>query len=57
VGLRSDSAAGRGMFAGTGVPIPPQDIAQVSKTWPTGTIDLRLANYLSQAQQNTTYQR
>jgi arabinan endo-1,5-alpha-L-arabinosidase len=39
------------MFAGTGVPIPPQDVAQVAQSWPTGNIDLRLANYMSQAQQ------
>lgn len=40
-----------GMFAGTGVPIPPQDAAQVSKNWPAGQSDVRLANYMSQAQQ------
>jgi arabinan endo-1,5-alpha-L-arabinosidase len=39
------------MFAGTGVPIPPQDVAEVSKTWPTGNVDTRMANYLCQAQQ------
>ena len=42
---------GRGMFGGTGAPIPPQDVAQVSANWPTGNIDPRLANYLCQAQQ------
>jgi arabinan endo-1,5-alpha-L-arabinosidase len=42
------------MFAGTGVPIPPQDVAQVSKNWPAGNGDLRLANYMSQAQQKWT---
>ena len=42
---------GRGMFAGTGVPIPPQDVAEVSKTWPAGSVDVRMANYLCQAQQ------
>lgn len=42
---------GRGMFAGTGNPIPPQDVAQVSAAWPTGSIDVRMANYLCQAQQ------
>jgi arabinan endo-1,5-alpha-L-arabinosidase len=40
-----------GMFAGIGVPIPPQDVAEVAKNWPAGPIDLRLAGYLSQAQQ------
>ena len=39
------------MFGGTGVPIPPQDVAQVSTNWPAGNIDVRMANYLSQAQQ------
>jgi len=43
--------AGRGMFAGTGSPIPPQDVAEVSTKWPAGTIDVRMANYLCQAQQ------
>jgi arabinan endo-1,5-alpha-L-arabinosidase len=42
---------GRGMFAGTGTPIPPQDVAQVSTNWPAGNIDTRMANYLCQAQQ------
>jgi arabinan endo-1,5-alpha-L-arabinosidase len=42
---------GRGMFAGTGVPIPPQDVAEVSKNWPSGNIGVRMANYLVQAQQ------
>lgn len=39
------------MFAGTGSPIPPQDVAEVSKTWPAGNVDARMANYLCQAQQ------
>ena len=39
------------MFGGTGAPIPPQDVAQVSKSWPEGSVDVRLANYLCQAQQ------
>lgn len=42
---------GGGMFAGTGSPIPPQDVAEVSKTWPAGNVDARMANYLCQAQQ------
>jgi len=46
--------SGRGMFAGTGSPIPPQDAAQVSTNWPAGNIDARLANYLCQAQQKWT---
>ena len=43
--------SGGGMFAGTGVPIPPQEVAQVSTKWPAGNIDVRMANYLCQAQQ------
>ena len=42
---------GRGMFGGTGAPIPPQDVAQVSTKWPAGNIDTRMANYLCEAQQ------
>ena len=42
---------GRGMFAGTGPLIPPQDVAQVSPTGPPASIDARMANYLCQAQQ------
>jgi len=45
---------GGGMFAGTGTPIPPQDVAEVSKTWPTGNVDARMAVYLCQAQQKWT---
>ncbi len=40
-----------GMFQGVGGVIPNQDVAQVSKTWPAGNLDLRMANYLCQAQQ------
>lgn len=36
---------------GPGGVIPPQDVAEVSKNWPAGNIDLRMANYLCQAQQ------
>ena len=42
---------GRGMFGGTGTPIPPQDVAQVSTNWPTGNTDARMSTYLCQAQQ------
>ena len=34
--------------------IPPQDVAQVMAKWPAGTVGVRLANYLSQAQQKWT---
>jgi len=39
------------MFGGTGSPIPPQDVSQVTTNWPAGNLDVRLANYLCQAQQ------
>ena len=45
------SGGGPGMFAGTGGVIPPQDVAEVSKNWPAGNVDARMANYLCQAQQ------
>lgn len=44
----------RGMFGGQGGVIPPQDVAQVSTKWPAGNIDVRLSNYLCQAQQKWT---
>ena len=40
-----------GMFGGTGAPIPPQDVAEVSTKWPAGPVDTRMAVYLCQAQQ------
>jgi arabinan endo-1,5-alpha-L-arabinosidase len=48
---RGGPPATGGMFAGTGAPIPPQDVAEVSKNWPAGNVDVRMANYLCQAQQ------
>jgi arabinan endo-1,5-alpha-L-arabinosidase len=42
---------GGGIFAGTGKPIPTQDVAEVSAKWPTGNVDTRMGNYLCQAQQ------
>ena len=37
-----------------GPPIPAQDVAQVSTNWPAGSVDVRLANYMVQAQQKWT---
>lgn len=34
--------------------VPAQDAAQVSKNWPAGDIDLRMANYMGQAQEHWT---
>jgi arabinan endo-1,5-alpha-L-arabinosidase len=46
--------AGGGMLGGTGGVIPPQDVAQVATNWPSGNIDIRMANYQCQAQQKWT---
>jgi arabinan endo-1,5-alpha-L-arabinosidase len=45
---------GGAIFAGIGRPIPTQDVAEVSTKWPTGNIDVRMGNYLCQAQQKWT---
>jgi arabinan endo-1,5-alpha-L-arabinosidase len=42
---------GGGLFGGVGGVIPPQDVVQVSTNWHAGTVDIRMANYLVQAQQ------
>jgi arabinan endo-1,5-alpha-L-arabinosidase len=43
-----------GMFGGSGGVIPPQDVAEVSTNWPSGNVDVRMANYMCQAQQKWT---
>ena len=53
-GRGGPGGGGRGLFGGTGAPIPPQDVAQVSTNWPAGNIDVRMANYMVQAQQKWT---
>jgi len=45
---------GGGIFAGIGRPIPIQDVAEVSTKWPTGNTEVRMGNYLCQAQQKWT---
>jgi arabinan endo-1,5-alpha-L-arabinosidase len=46
---------GGGMFGGSGRgPIADQNAAQVSANWPTGNIDVRMSNYMCQAQQKWT---
>ncbi len=45
---------GGGVFGGQGGVIPPQDVAQVSTSWPAGNIGIRMSNYLCQAQQKWT---
>ena len=46
--------AGGGMFGGSGSPLPDQDVNQVSANWPSGDLDVRMGNYLCQAQQKWT---
>ena len=50
-GTTGGPAIAGGVFAGTGKPIPAQDVAEVSKKWPTGNVDVRMSNYMCQAQQ------
>ncbi len=53
-GRAAGPGGGRGGFAGQGGSIPSQDAAQVSPKWPSGNVDLRMANYMLQAQQKWT---
>jgi arabinan endo-1,5-alpha-L-arabinosidase len=56
------SGGGRGAFGGFGrrggggpvTPIPDQNVAEVSKTWPEGNIEVRLSDYMLQAHQKWT---
>jgi arabinan endo-1,5-alpha-L-arabinosidase len=45
---------GGGMFGGIGEAIPQQDVKPVSQHWPAGNIDIRMSNYMLQAQQKWT---
>ena len=45
---------GGGIFAGIGKPIPTQDVGEVSAKWPVGNVNVRMGNYLCQAQQKWT---
>lgn len=45
---------GGGIFAGVGHVIDPQQGLDVSSKWPAGNVDVRLANFMSQAQQKWT---
>jgi len=51
VGGKRAGGKGGGGFGGQGGVIPPQTVAQVAMNWPAGNIDIRMANYLCQAQQ------
>jgi len=56
-GVRGRGGPGRGGVAGgrgDATPLPPipaQEAAQIGTTWPTGSVDARLAPYMLQAQQ------
>lgn len=50
-GAAGGPGGGRGMFGGQGGVIPPQEASQVQSNWPSGNVETRMANYLSQAQQ------
>ena len=54
VGGRRARGGGGGGFGGQGGLIPPQDVTQVSTNWPPGSVAVRLANYMCQAQQQWT---
>jgi arabinan endo-1,5-alpha-L-arabinosidase len=47
-------SVGGGIFAGIGRPIPTQDVAEVSTKWPAGNVDVRMGNYMCQAQEKWT---
>jgi arabinan endo-1,5-alpha-L-arabinosidase len=51
---RRGGGGGGGMLGGIGGVIPPQDVAEVSTNWPKGIVDVRMANYMCQAQQKWT---
>ena len=53
-GARGRRGGGPPGVRGGGAPIPNQEVAQVSPAWPPGNIDVRLGNYLIQAQQKWT---
>jgi arabinan endo-1,5-alpha-L-arabinosidase len=45
---------GGGRGGAGGSPVPDQDVSEVSANWPQGNIDIRLSNYMCQAQQKWT---
>jgi arabinan endo-1,5-alpha-L-arabinosidase len=51
VGGRSGMMMRRGGGGGMNEVIPPQNAEDVSRNWPAGNIDIRLSNYMLQAQQ------
>lgn len=53
-GTAGAPGGGGGIFAGIGRPIPTQAAAEVSTKWPAGSVDVRMGNYMCQAQQKWT---
>ncbi len=53
-GRRGGFGGRRGGNTGPVTPIPDQDVAEVSKTWPDGNIEVRLSDYMLQAHQKWT---
>jgi arabinan endo-1,5-alpha-L-arabinosidase len=55
-GMGAGAGMGGGMMGGRGggSPVPDQNAAQVSANWPAGNVDVRLSNYMCQAQQKWT---
>jgi hypothetical protein len=53
-GARRGGGGGRGMFGGQGGVIPAQDVAEVSRNWPAGNLEIRLSDYMLQAHQKWT---
>ncbi|HEX9004812.1 MAG TPA: RICIN domain-containing protein, partial [Blastocatellia bacterium] len=54
IGPGTGPGTGGGIFAGIGRPIPTQEVAEVSQKWPTGNVNIRMGNYMLQAQQKWT---
>jgi arabinan endo-1,5-alpha-L-arabinosidase len=53
-GGRGGGLGGRGAAATPVTPIPAQELAEVSKNWPAGNIDIRLGDYMSRPHQKWT---
>jgi arabinan endo-1,5-alpha-L-arabinosidase len=53
-GGRGGGFGGRGAAATPATPIPAQELAEVSKNWPAGNIDIRLGDYMFRPHQKWT---
>ena len=54
-GGRGGARGPGGRGGGATTVVPDQDVAQVSVNWPNGDIDIRMANYMCQAQQKWSF--